>query len=36
MQMLFKTPILNWLIIYGQYKAVQDELQGVSNSVEGI
>ncbi len=35
-RMLFKTPILNWLIIYGQYKAVQDELQGVTNSVEGI
>jgi len=34
--MLFKAPILNWLNIYGQYKAVQDELQGVKNSVKGI
>jgi rhamnosyltransferase len=35
-QMLLKIPILNWLTIYGQYKAVQDELHGITNEVKGI
>jgi rhamnosyltransferase len=35
-QMLCKAPILNWLNIFGQYRAVQDEMQGVSNSIKGI
>ena len=34
--MLFKAPILNWLNIYGQYKAAQDEIHGVNNTVKGI
>lgn len=34
--MICKVPILNWLCIYAQYKAVQDELRGVKNSVKGI
>lgn len=36
LQMLLKAPILNALTIYGQYKAVQDELNGINNSVKGI
>jgi GT2 family glycosyltransferase len=36
LQMLLKAPILNSLTIYGQYKAVQDELNGINNSVKGI
>ena len=35
-QMLFKAPILNLLSIFAKYRAVQDEIQNVSNSVKGV
>ncbi|CAG1771329.1 rhamnosyltransferase [uncultured bacterium] len=35
-KMLLKSPLWNWLNIYGQYKAVQDELKGNNNTVKGI
>ncbi len=35
-QMLLKAPILNFLSLFAQYQAVQDERQGVSSSVKGV
>ncbi len=35
-KMLFKAPILNLLSILGQYKAVRDEIKGVSGSIKGV
>lgn len=35
-KMLLKSPLWNWFNIYGQYKAVQDELKGINNTVKGI
>lgn len=34
--MLLKAPILNLLSVFAQYRAVQDEIQGVSSSVKGV
>jgi rhamnosyltransferase len=34
--LLLKTPLLNALTLYGQYKAVHDEQRGINNTVTGI